>query len=242
MPEKKFAFESGKIALALIFPLGLGDCVVARKVFNALVELSPNCIIDTFCLSDKHKVFANAFIGDSNNLNLILLREELTAEILPKYDLCLRIEGTSMILPDSGNVERLQALSSALFESLVKIDAYNKQNIYSFGSSFLSCSLRNHVISRILRKKYIYFLSCGGALPLQEEGAYIPLSKKYANEWKKLKLNRYITIYSDIESDTEQPKTKTWPIQYLREYVSLMKRKFPRLKIVQVGGGRGILR
>ena len=239
MPEKKFAFESGKIALALILPLGLGDCVVARKVFNALVELSPNCIIDTFCLSDKHKVFANAFIGDSKNLNLILLREELTAEILPKYDLCLRIEGTSMILPDSGNVERLQALSSALFESLVKIDAYNKQNIYSFGSSFLSCSLRNHVISRILRKKYIYFLSCGGALPLQEEGAYIPLSKKYANEWKKLKLNRYITIYSDIENDTEQPKTKTWPIQYLREYVSLMKRKFPRLKIVQVGGGGG---
>ena len=235
--HEKFAFESDEISVAILLPLGLGDCVVARKIFDAIVELEPRCVIDVFCRTEAHPTFAEAFFGDSVNLNRIFRRESLNKELIQKYDLALRIEGTSIIFPEAANIERLQALSPALFEALIKVDTYNKQNIYPFGSSFLACSLRNINMSRILRKNYVYFLSCGGALPIRDDKVNIALKPAYKPQFDAFKLGKYITIYSDIDRDVTPPKVKTWPIQYLREYVIRMKKRRPDIAIIQCGGG-----
>ena len=237
MQDKKFAFESDETSVAIMLPLGLGDCVVARKIFNAIVELSPRCIIDVFCRTEAHPTFAKAFFGDSSNLNRIFRRESLNKELIQKYDLALRIEGTTAIFPEAANAERLKALSPALFEALIKIDGYNKQNIYPIASSFLSLALRNINMSRILRKNCVQLLSCNGALPLREDGFDIPLNPEYKSQFDALKLGKYITIYSDIDRDITPPKVKTWPIQYLREYVIRMKKRRPDIEIIQCGGG-----
>ena len=55
---EKFAFESGKVSIAFPLAHGLGDSVVAVKVFDALVELAPDCLIDIFYKENRHRTFA----------------------------------------------------------------------------------------------------------------------------------------------------------------------------------------
>lgn len=235
MADKKFAFASGRVSVAFILPLGLGDCVVARKIFDAVVELAPHCIIDTFCLSNAHFYFAKAFLGDSKNLNLILPQHQ-NKDFIKNYDLALKIEGTFAVFPEIIKPERIQSGAPALFQSLIKIVEYNKRNIYPFMSSFISYALHNVVMAKILRKNYNYFLSCGGALPIREDRFGISLSPEYKSKFDNLKLDHYITIYTDIEDKIESPKIKTWSIQYLREYVYMVKKEFPEIEILQVEG------
>lgn len=39
MAEEKFAFESEEVSIAFTAFSGLGDIIIARKVFDALIEL-----------------------------------------------------------------------------------------------------------------------------------------------------------------------------------------------------------
>ena len=77
MIEKNLAFESGAVSIAFIVDSGLGDAVITKKIFSALVELAPDCLVDIFCLSEGRKAFAKAFYSDSKNLNIILNLRDL---------------------------------------------------------------------------------------------------------------------------------------------------------------------
>ena len=87
-----------------------------------------------------------------------------------------------------------------------------------------------------MNKNLYEIMSCNGALPVRDNKVNIPLAPKYKAAFKRLRLDKYITIYSDIERDISSPKVKTWPLRHLVEYVSLMKKKFPSVEIVQCGG------
>lgn len=236
MAEKKFAFESEEVSIAFYSVAGLGDAVIARKVFDAIIELAPTCVIDFLCVSEAHKHFAKAFYGDSKNLNRLLNREEYAANIR-KYDLALYVGGCHVILFEWANVQRLQAMAPKLWDSLVKIDIYNRQRVNSFGDWRLSIALRNMISARILHKNCYAFLSYEGALPVRDDNLNIPLAPEYKPQFDALKLDKYITIYTDIaESEKNNPKVKAWPIRNLVEYVARMKKRLPHVEIVQCGG------
>ena len=237
MAEKTFAFESGKVSIA--FPLigGLGDNVIAKKIFDALIELAPNCAIDIFCINEGVKIMSSAFFGQSKNLNRILDFNSLYKENLNRYDLALCLFGTRGILLERVNPQSLQKKSPELFRSVLAMEEYNKHNLHGIGSPN-AVSLRNSDASRILGKNCYWFLSCGGALPIRDDKVNIPLLPEYKAEFERLKLENYITVYSDIEFDFKPPKVKTWPIRHLVEYVALMKKRLPQIEIVQCGGGR----
>ena len=238
--NKKFAFETDKLSIAFTITYGLGDSVIAKKFFDVIIELAPDCIVDIFCPTENHKFIAASFFGQSKNLNLILSYEGLYKEAVKYYDLAICVYGARSLNLEGLNVQSLQKKSPALFESVVKISEYNKQNIYEIGSPN-AISLRNISAARIFGKNLYYFLSCGGALPIHDDKVNIPLLPEFKSEFDALKLGKYITIYSNIdESERANPKVKTWPIRYLHEYVALMKQRFPQVKIVQCGGGGDI--
>ncbi len=237
MAEKNFAFESGEVSIA--FPLigGLGDNVIAKKFFDAIIELAPNCAIDIFCINESLKIMASAFFGQSKNLNLILDYNGLYKENIQNYDLALCLFGARCIILERVNPQTLQEKSPALFQSVLKIEEYNKHNLHGIGSPN-AVSLRNSNASRILGKNCFWFLSCGGALPIRDDKVNIPLLPEYKAEFERLNLGNYITVYSDIEFNFTPPKVKTWPIRHLVEYVALIKKRFPNISIVQCGSGR----
>ena len=240
MEKKKFAFESEKVSVA--FPLinALGDTVISKKFFDAIIELAPDCLIDIFCLTENHAHMAVAFFGQSKNLNLILKYTGFYQESLNHYDLVLRLCGSCFFVLDGINAQNLQRKSPALFESVIKINEYNKRNLYGIGSGN-AISLRNICASKILGKNCYWFLSCAGAFPIRDDKVNIPLHPAFKPVFDKLKLDKYITVYTDIaEHERERPKNKTWPIKYFVEYVSRMKKKFPAVEIIQCGGGGDI--
>lgn len=234
MITKKFAFDTGKTSIAFRFVQGLGDAVVSRKIFNALIELAPDCLIDIFCMKDTHKIFAEAFFGDSKNLNLISDFNVLHEKYSQSYDLSLWVLGTHAIILDAANVKGLQK-APKLFQAAELIEQYNQENVYEFKPWSYSLPLRNVNMARILQKNFHWFLSCAGALPIREEGSWLKPSPKYLRDFEKIKLGRYVTIYSNIWRDSENTKIKTWPMRYLVEYVNLVKKFFPQLEIIQLG-------
>lgn len=234
--SEKFAFETGKVSIAFGLRYGLGDSVVAKKIFDVLAAIEPNCAIDIFYKEDRHRIFAEAFYGGSKNLNRILSCEKFYERHVAEYDLAVWVVGTHCIVFDGANVERLQKTSPKLLQTALQIHRYNAENVSEIKPLGFSVPLRNVFISRIIHKNFFWFLSCGGALPIHDEHVDIKLSPKHKRDFDKLKLGNYITIYSNIHRDAIHPKPKTWPMKYLVEYVALVKKFFPQLEVVQVGG------
>lgn len=240
MEKKKFAFESDELAIVFYSTFGLGDAVIARKAFEAIIELAPNCVADFFCLTEAHRNYAKAFYSDIKNLNRLIDTKEYT-ENIQKYDLALCIGGCHVILFEYAKPERLQAMAPKLFEATNKIEMYNRQNVYGLGPWKLTVAFRNMISSHILGKKCFWFMSCGGSLPIRDDNLYIPLNPDFQKEFDALNLKKYITIYTDIdESEKDRPKVKTWPLRYFAEYISRMKKRFPDVEIVQVGGPKDV--
>ena len=237
MSDKKFAFESDNVSIAFYSIAGLGDCLIARKVFDALVELEPNCVVDYCCVIESHREFVKAFYGDSKNLNRLLSAQEYR-DNQRKYDLALYVGGCHAIFFEWANNKRLQAMSPKFLQCLAKIDDYNKKYILGLGNWKLTLGLRNMTSGKILGKNFFHFLSYEGTLPFHDNKIKIPLLPEYKIKFDALKLNRYITIYTDLpEKERARPKVKAWPLRYFTEYVARMKKRFPDVEIVQVGGG-----
>ena len=236
MKKKKFAYETDELAIVFYSTFGLGDAVIARKAFEAIIELAPNCVADFFCLTDAHRKYAESFYSDIKNLNRFLNPEEYAANI-KKYDLALCIGGCHVILFEYANPQRLQAMAPKLFEATNKIEMYNRQHVYGLGPWKLTVAFRNMISAEIIGKNCFFFMSCGGALPIRDDNLYIPLNPDFKKQFDALKLKKYITIYTDIdEKEKDLPKVKTWPLRYYNEYIARMKKRFPNIEIVQVGG------
>ena len=145
MAEKNLAFETGEVSVLFYSIGGLGDVVVARKVFDAVIELAPNCRVDIFCAWESHKNFARAFFGDSPNLNLILDDFAQYEQILTNYDLSLWTLGTHAVHCKYVNIRRLQSSAPALLETFLKIIDYNNENLYEFSQEIGRASCRERV-------------------------------------------------------------------------------------------------
>lgn len=232
---EEFAFESGKTSIAFGLRYGLGDSVIAKKVFDALIEIEPDCRIDIFYKEAQHRAFAEAFFGESKNLNRILSYDEFYEQYREKYTLAVWVVGTFSVVFDGANIEQLK-MSPALLNTALKVQQYNAQNIHKFKEPDFVVPIRNVCLSRILNKNFFWFVSAGGALPIRDEKVNIALKPKYRREFDALNLGRYITIYSNIGRNEERPKLKAWPPKYLAEYVALVKEKIPAVEVVQVGG------
>ncbi len=237
MSEQHFAFESGKISIAFRFMHGLGDSVVARKVFDAIIKLAPDCLIDIFYMRKAHESFAKAFYGDSKNLNRILNFHEYYTNHVKEYDAALWVFGTHATIWDNVNFERLNIVAPKLSRAMEQVEAYNKENVFDFKPWSYSVPMRNVMISRSLNVNFFQFLSCNGALPIDDAAPWLKVSPEFERAFKNLKLGNYITIYSNISRNEIFPKAKAWTIDYLAEYVALMKKFFPQIEVVQVGGG-----
>ncbi len=238
MAEKNFAFESGKVSIAFPCPDTLGDCLIAKKVFDALVELVPDCRIDIFYNSERGKNYVEAFYGQSKNLNCILSFQNFYQQNVRKYDAALRV--WHMVLIDFANVERLQKISPALLHCLQGIDAYNKR--YVFNTDAVGIILRNITRAHILGINRYTCLSCGGALPIHDNKVEIHLSPEGDRQFKNLGLSKnYITVGSNVgeKNNLARHSLKEWPTACVTEYISLLNIHLPQVAVVQIGGGGG---
>lgn len=235
MTEKIFAFESGEVSIAFCVSLGLGDVLIVKTVFDAIIKLVPNCRIDLFYDSERSKAYADAFYGQSRNLNSVLSFQNFYNQNLQKYDAAFRV--WHMVLIDRVNAERLQKIAPALLQSLQKIEVYNKKYVFTTDAGGLI--LRNITRAHILGTNRYTCLSCGGALPIYDNRVEISLSPEAERQFQKLGLKNYITVGSNVgrQNNLARHSLKEWPTTHVTEYISLLNIYLPQVKVVQVGGG-----
>lgn len=219
------------LKIAFIIPPALGDAIIAKKVFEAIIQLENHCKFDLFCADDKARAYAKAFYGDSPHVNDILKIDETSNQKIQQYDLALNVSHSIMI--NFAKVNRLQTLSPKLFESFVKVDMYNKK--YLYGKDFAGQILFNMARARILKTNRFTTLACEGALPITDNKVEINLSPEWKAEYEKLGLKNYITIGSN-GGQFNRHLVKEWPTRYYVELISLLKAKMPQIKVVQSGG------
>ena len=238
MADKKFAFESGEVSVAFTLDSGLGDAIIARKVFDAVIELAPNCLVDIFYVGENRRNFAQAFYGGSKNLNLILPHDDRYTKIAPRYDVGLNVVGYNFIQIFNANAAKLNTSAPKLLAALAKIVEYNNRHLRRYASCIMCIPLVHMISARIVNKNCYTFLSCDGALPIHDDKVKLAFATEYKLSFERLKLGNYITLYTDIaEKDKFNPKVKTWPVKYFVEYVARMKKYLPQIEIVQCGSG-----
>lgn len=235
MTGKNFAFESEDVSISFHVVGLMGDWIMARKVFDAIVELVPDCVVDCVCLNENNKTFAKAFYSDCKNINRLVNVQEY-ANNMQKYDLALYVGGCHAIFFEWINPERLQAMAPDFLQRLGKINQFNQMYVHNMGPWKLTVAFRNMISAKILSKNCFRFLSYNGALPIHDDKIKIPLAPEYKAEFDKLKLDKYITIYTDLtQSERDRPKVKAWPVRCFTEYIARMRKRFPEVEIVQVG-------
>lgn len=236
MEDKKFAFESGEVSIAFVNRISsLGDTLISRKVFDALIELVPNCSVDVFYVKDVGAKYIQAFYGQSKNLNQILSFQDYYQNNSKNYDVALRVWHN--ILVDNMNNRRLEELAPALLKSLNRINDYNKKNPQT---NDVGVILRNITRAHILGTNRYTCLSCDGALPIHDNHVDVPLTTESERQFQELNLSKsYITIGSNLKNTgtLHRHTLKEWPTPYVIEYISLLNKKFPQKQIVQIGGG-----
>jgi len=234
MADEKFAFESGEVSIAFISRCNaLGDVLIAKSVFNAIIELVPNCKIDIYFIKSKSKIYIEAFYAGNKNLNRVLSFKEFYANNVQKYDAALSVWHSVFI--EAANVDRLKVLAPDLLQSLYKISKYNEVT-----TDTCATVLRNITRAHILGTNRYTSLSCNGALPIRDNYVDIPLSSEAERRFQELGLNKnYITIGSNLgkKNNLTRHSLKEWPTDKVTEYVSLLNIYLPQIEIVQIGGG-----
>ena len=231
----KKAYEFEGVAIGFFCPPALGDSIIAKKVFETLIQIEPNCKIDIFYFNEKAKLYAKAFYGGNKNLNLILDVNKFSGTDIKKYDLVLNASSHSVTL-NFLDEKRIYQKSPELFQSILKIDEYNKKFIYN--KDLEGVVLFQMARSRILKTNRYTCLACGGALPIYDNKVTINLLPEWQGEFDKLGLKKYITVGSN-GGNFARHLVKEWPTRYWVEFISLMKSKMPDIQVVQSGGGGG---
>lgn len=230
---EKFAFESDEVSIAFTPLGGLGDIIIAKKVFEAIVELCPNCRIDVFYENELIKTYVKAFYSQSKNLNRILSHHEFYQNNFKKYDAALQV--WHMIYIGSANIDKLKVYAPNFLQSLYGISAYNKN-----GTDSTAVILRNITRAHILGINRYTCLSCGGALPIRDNHVEISLTLEGERAFRELNLSKnYITIGSNTLSNKilMRHSLKEWATASATEYISLLNIYLPQVQVVQVGGG-----
>lgn len=232
MANKK-AYEFDGVSIGFIGASPLGDSIMYKKVFEALAVLEPNCKIDVICDSERSRENANAFYSTHKNFNCVSMKDQFFGQEVKKYDLVLGVSPIAIIFYFVNN-ERLAQMSPKLFQSLIKVEEYNRQYIH--GRDFFGRILFQMARARIFKTNRYSFMSCGGALPIFDDKVEINLLTEWKSEFDKLGLKKYITIGSN-ELQKVRHLVKQWPTRYYVELISLLKVAMPNIEVVQIGGG-----
>ena len=83
--KKILHLSPDKLSIAFRTSGGIGDFVITKKVFDAIVEMVPNCKIDIFCDSEINETYIKAVYTGNKNLNRSFTPKFFVEENIVKF-------------------------------------------------------------------------------------------------------------------------------------------------------------
>lgn len=210
----------------------LGDQIIGLKIYQALCDMFDDCIIDVFSLK---KVYSETVFYNQKKLRKIIEKEPDKSD-WKKYDLFIDVSAQLLIKHICG--AKIKAYSPDIYKKIVHHIEYQKER-------FVETIETNYVDAIILGRtrlkggnKFTSYAD-SGFLEIYDRKVAININTEYKNEFDKLKLpKKYITFnYGACGVNKEGPaQIKMWPEEYHARLNHMIKKMFPDLTIVQLGG------
>lgn len=221
--------KSDSLQILLQFGGGLGDCVVCLSAYEKIIGMLQKAEIDIQCRGN----YGKALLDNKAFLRTIIDVTEKTD--YDAYDLVLRLDHSIAVLRyDEFRCEKYAPELNEKIQMLIATSKYVRNDIKGTGERF-SIQIRMAVIKAWNR----YFaLGHGEVLGLTADMVHIELAERYQDEYRKLKLGKFLTLNrgADMMSKYKTMQTKVWPLKYYEDLVRIIKDKYPKYEIVQLGG------
>lgn len=207
---------------------GLGDCVVYLSVYEKMIGMLQKAEIDVQCKRN----YGQALFDDKAFLRTMIDVAEKTD--YNAYDLILKLEhGITVLRYDVNRCEKYAPELNEKIQMLIVTSKSARNDIKGTGERF-AIQVRMALIKGWNR---FFTLGHGEVLGLTADMVHIVLAEKYQDEYRKLKLGKFLTLNrgADMTAKYKTMQTKVWPLKYYEELVRIIKEKYPEYEIVQLG-------
>jgi len=231
-PTENFAFEKDGLAIALKYGPGLGDCIVKKKLFEEIIKIVPNCLIDIYAPNANE--YIKSIYGEHPNLNMVVDDGgAVYAQNSNQYALSMKV--FFMLQIDYVDFRKIEEWS-ADFAAKIKL---LKQRCEKYKLTPFPPSQNKLHFDRIkyIGANYYTTFAYNGVFDIKDAITSIPLNKEIEKEFLKFELGQYITINYGNGSSAQKMTAvaKEWPLEYFHEFVRLFKKTYPSIKVVQLG-------
>lgn len=216
------AEATGSLKVLIYMAGGVGDAVMEICLYERLVELVPDIIIDIY-----GEPYCRFLYETKNNVRKIIDYHK-QSEMPIGYDLIL--EASFGITIRHCNYARVKNVSQSLYEMVRRTELEMVMNE----------PVGNRVRkAQILGKDRFWLMGRGEIWKLNSKLIHINVPAEWQKRYDTLGLGKYITMNAGADmrfiTHPEDFPTKVWPIEYFECLVSLLKQEYPEYELVQLG-------
>ena len=226
---KREPYDKDLVLIAFHPTGGFGDYIISSKLLDELL-LSVPCRIDVYC---ENMVFGQAIYGARPGVQILPYDSLYGNQII--YDVVLRVEHFVHII--NWNAHHVAKVCpefadtlSALGKSIKNIRPEIDQQWFREAMHFRRCQFLG--VNRWTELRH------GSVFKISDQHTYIDLKTPYLDRLQELHLQdcRYITINRGADSmGRSTMQTKVWPQEHYEQLLSLFKKKYPDIQVVQLG-------
>ncbi|MBE6099331.1 MAG: hypothetical protein E7197_04685 [Anaerovibrio sp.] len=224
------AFNQENLSVGMFFLSAIGGLFFIKRFLMSFIELVPECCIDIYSTSQVDTICS--FYSDIKNINNVIhnlgTRYPNNKE---KYDLSMRINSAGHIIIDHFNQSKVEDLNPKLADAIVRLQ-------HNIAKESYRDDIPRIVFfqDRKFHNQNCYTTFDYGVFGIHDKKITIPKDTKAASQFTSLGLKHYITVnYGNGSCKDGSKIAKTWPMSHFNKFISLFKRKYPKIEVVQLG-------
>lgn len=229
------AFSKTQFSIAILATGGFGDMVIQKRLVMELIRLAPECRIDFYNI--KAMELLKHLYADCKNVNQVI--PDLGSrykENYKKYSLALTIEACHFIKVDKWDrqnfITEKKSTCPEFIRSIDRLKAETDQEDVSISTPPHLTMIRRAYQGLDAYSGFNY----NGAFKIEDKNVAIPLDPKWELEYRKLGLNRYITVnFGNGDCADGSKIAKSWGKEKFERLICLFKDKYPQIEVVQLG-------
>lgn len=227
------AYDITKQSIAILSTGGFGDMVIQKRFVTEMIKYAPECRIDLYNI--KAISFLKHLYTDTKNVNRVV--DDLGYRYRAKkgrYTLSLTIEACHFIRVDNWSSEK--ALNIFPEEFVQRLDILKKVSdeecIGINTPAYLTMTRR-----RFKGLNAYSGFNYDGAFNINDKKVSIPLDDSFSENFAEYRFGKYITVnYGNGDSESSEGIAKSWSKEAFETVIQDFKKKYPDIKVVQVGG------
>lgn len=224
------AYETDLRSMAVFTSGGLGDMVMQKRFLMELFHILPDLTIDIYVVQNPS--FPEWLYSDRKQIKNILLDLGFRyKEHREHYSLAISIYGSSFLHVDSFRPECFDENVAFVEQIMLLKEACGKDN------DLLSTPDRVSFYRHIYHGEDCYsWYNHGGIFQIGDRSVDIPLTGDPKRVFPQIGVLCYMTVNTGNGSCRDGKKiAKSWPVHRFKETLSMFKRTYPHISVVQVG-------